>query len=541
MNAVRVSEVLRSRDCQIAGVVLAFVAVAAMNRYADGLWFQGDAPRHAANGLFWWDLLIARPRHPLEYAVSYYARYPVIAPATYPPLFYLLEGLAFAVFSPTPYVARALILVFAVVAGLYTLAWSRRWIDPLAGWTGAFLAFTPGMVVWSNTIMLNVPATALGLALLYYFRRWLATPRTKPFVLACIAAAALLLTYYPGVTAFAIVFAWAAFGRREMRFDRRLLWMGAAALLVAAPLGAAMLLAPVHTSRQLPTVGLMFQSATWTYYWMALPGLIGWPALTLGIAGCAAGLASRRWRAEASWLVTWIAVLVVTLSPLPARDPRYVLLAAPAFAIAGAVGIGCAARFLRELDSGWHAVLLAAALTAGVWSAGWVVVPQVSGVREIAMYLRERAPAEAVLYDGEYDGLFGFYVRALDPEFRRRVVLADRMLYYSGPSSTFRWVQTSNVASTDDVIALIRRQSGCRWVAIEVAGDRPWERGRRLLREAVHRPEFELVRSFPIVGAGTRRVDLYRVAGNIQPVAAIDLTFPSLSTRTFAHVVPVER
>jgi len=66
---------------------LALLIVAALNRQSDGLWFQGDAPRHAANGLFWWDLLTALPRDPIEYAVRYYARYPVIAPATYPPFF----------------------------------------------------------------------------------------------------------------------------------------------------------------------------------------------------------------------------------------------------------------------------------------------------------------------------------------------------------------------------------------------------------------------------------------------------------------------
>src|SRR5436305_1225069 len=98
---------LRSRGCQIIGVVLAFVFVAAINRHSDGLWFQGDAPRHAVNGLFWWDLLNALPRDPVQFAVRYYARYPVIAPVTYPPLFYVLEGLTFAIAGPSPFASRA--------------------------------------------------------------------------------------------------------------------------------------------------------------------------------------------------------------------------------------------------------------------------------------------------------------------------------------------------------------------------------------------------------------------------------------------------
>jgi hypothetical protein len=79
----------------------------------------------AVNGLFWWDLVHALPRDPVAYAVRYYARYPVIAPVTYPPLFYLVEGLAFAAFGSSPYVAKSLVLVFAIVAGLYTMAWAE--------------------------------------------------------------------------------------------------------------------------------------------------------------------------------------------------------------------------------------------------------------------------------------------------------------------------------------------------------------------------------------------------------------------------------
>ena len=56
----------------------------------------------------------------------------------------LVEGLAFAAFGPSPYVAKSVVLVFAMVAGLYTMAWTRRWIGEPAGWAGAFLAFIPG-------------------------------------------------------------------------------------------------------------------------------------------------------------------------------------------------------------------------------------------------------------------------------------------------------------------------------------------------------------------------------------------------------------
>ena len=495
MTDTRPSAWLPSRSCQIAGVVLAFVVAAALNRQSDGLWFQGDAPRHAVNGLFWWDLLKTFPRDPVDFAVRYYARYPVIAPATYPPLFYIVEGLAFAVSGPSPYAARFVVLLFAGIAGLYTMAWGRRWIGPLAGWTGAFLAFMPGILVWSNTVMLNVPATALGLASLYHFRRWLETTRIAQLVAAACFLTAVLLTYYPGASVLCILAVWALFRIRDLRLDRRLLWVASLSLIAIVPLLAAVLLAPVHTSRHLPTIGFLTKLTTWTFYWSVLPDVVGWPALVLGLAGCVAGVAIARWRTEVAYVAIWIAVLIAGLSLLPARDPRYILLAAPAFVVAAAIGVACAVRYLPSLHPAWPVAVLAAALAGGVWSAARIRVPQVSGFREIATYLQQRSPTEGVLYDGEYDGLFGFYVRALDPGFRQRVALADRLLYRYGPTTSFQWSQTSNVTSTGDVVNLLRTRSGCRWVAIEVSARPSSALGSRLLRQTVKRSEFELVRS----------------------------------------------
>jgi hypothetical protein len=541
MTNGRVSAWLSSRRWQAAGVVLAALLVATMNRQSDGLWFQGDAPRHAANGLFWWDLLRALPRDPVDYAVRYYARYPVIAPASYPPLFYILEGIAFAIFGPSPYVARFVVLLCAGVAGLYTMAWGRTWIDPLAGWSGAFLAFTPGMVLWSNAVMLNVPATAAGLASLYHFRRWLDTAERRQLASSVLFVTAGLLTYYPSASVLPVLAAWSLLHVRGLRFDRKLLWVVAAAVIAMVPLLAALLLAPVHTARHLPTLGFLSTPGTWTYYWRMLPAVIGRAALALGLAGCAAGFLVPRWRAETTYIVSWIAVLVAGLSLLPARDPRYLLLAAPAFVLAGAIGVVAVLGSPLILHPGRQAALLAAGLGAGLWSAAGVRVPNVTGFRELATYLRDAAPADAVLYDGDYDGIFGFYVRALDPGFERRVAPADKLLYQYGPTTTFAPVQTSKATTPGEVVSLLRSRCGCRWVAIEVSRRVDLPTGQRLLRDAVGGPDFELVRSFPITGAGERRVDLYRVVGAVVPFGAMDLAFPSFSEREFRHVAPITR
>ncbi len=542
MTVPDVERLLRSRVCQALAVALAVCLVAALHGRNDGLWFQGDAPRHAANGLFWWDLLWAMPADPVTYTVRYYARYPVIAPATYPPLFYVLEGFVFAVAGPSPYAARLLVLLFAGIAGLYTTAWARRWIGPGAGWAGAFLAFLPAVVTWSNAVMLNIPATALGMACLYHFRRWFEAPGRKHLVAAIAWFTALLLTYYQGASVVLVGFAWAVFMRRDSPF--RAIHLPSVAItgaIAIVPLALALYLAPVQMSRHLPSLATLGTATTWTFYWKALPGVVGSAALALGAVGLACGLLVPRWRVEAGYLVAWIGALLVGFTLLPAKNPRYILLLAPAFVLAAAIGLASVVKHLSAIRPGLRAAILAAGLGLGFWSAARVHVPAVSGFDEVAEYLRQQGPADAVLYDGHYDGLFGFFARASDPQFSRRIVRADKFLYEFGPTTTFQPVETASVTNVDDVLNAVRWRCGCRWVAVEVDPSARLRDPQRLLREAVTKAPFELAASFPITGSRVTRVDVYRVLGPIEPVTAIDLDFPAFSTRRFTHVLPITR
>ncbi len=542
MTVPDVERLLRSRVCQALAVALAVFLVAALHARNDGLWFQGDAPRHAANGLFWWDLLSAMPADPVTYTVRYYARYPVIAPATYPPLFYVLEGFVFAVAGPSPYAARFLVLLFAAIAGLYTMAWARRWIGPGAGWAGAFLAFLPGIVTWSNAVMLNIPATALGMACLYHFRRWFEAPGRKQRVAAIVSFIALALTYYQGASVVLVGLAWAVLMRRDSPVKAiRLPYLLIAGALAIVPLAVALFLAPVQMARHLPGLAQLGTATTWMFYWRALPGVVGSVALALGAIGIASGLLAPRWRAEAGYLAAWIGALVIGFSLLPAKNPRYILLVAPAFILAVAIGLATVVKHLPAIRPGLRAAMLAAGLALGFWSAARVHVISVSGFREVADYLRQHGPADAVLYDGHYDGLFGFFVRASDPRFSRRIVRADKFLYEFGPTTTFRPVETASVSSVDDVLAAVRSRCGCRWVAVEVDPSARLRDSQRLLREAVTQAQFELAASFPITGSKVTRVDVYKVLGAVEPVTSIDLEFPAFSNRPFNHVVPITR
>jgi hypothetical protein len=178
-----------------------------------------------------------------------------------------------------------------------------------------------------------------------------------------------------------------------------------------------------------------------------------------------------------------------------------------------------------------------ALLALQVYLAANYRVLSVKGYREVTSFLAGVAPDEPVLYDGFYDGVFTFYVRAGDAQFRRRVVAGHKLLY---TYSMFPgWRQQDFAKSPEEVIDLLRRRGGSRWLAIEMGKETDKVASMRYLRQAVKTPAFDLVRSFPISAYQTERVDVYRFNLPVAEVDEVDLPFPVLGQDVKYRVRPI--
>jgi hypothetical protein len=510
-----------------------------LHRDNDGLWYQGDSPRHAANGIFWKDFLLALPANAKDYALRYYARYPAISPIAYPPAFYLLEAALFGLFGPSPYVAKGLVLAFALLAALYT------------GWGGALVLLLPGVVRWSHAVMLNVPAFALGVGALYHARLWLDAPGGSPTARRQLALTTVLglltfLTYYPGGVVALIIAAWMiALGRWQLMFSRGgLLLVAGAALLFLAVLLLARRWAPIHLNWAVPASSRVWEASNWTYYPRHANEVFNpLPAALAGV-GLIAGVVSRRWRRETLLLLTWLLVLYAFFSFVPAKEPRYVLLACTPLTCLSVIALFSLAQGCGMLLPAWAravpsvplvAVLTLAAVQA--WLASQVRILSVNGFEEATLFLRQVAPAEPVFYDGAHDGVFIFYVRALDPGYCQRVVLGSKLLYASAVVPG--WQLQQFASSPQEMVEVLRERGGCRWLAIEIGGFSQSVGPAQFLREAVQGPEFELIRTFPIDSPNVDRLEVYRFRLPVQTPDEVDLPFPSLGGESHYHVRPI--
>ncbi|MGQ0633379.1 MAG: hypothetical protein ACT4QC_02115 [Planctomycetaceae bacterium] len=529
---------------QTALVVAAWVYLCGLFSDNDGLWLQGDAPRHALNGLFWKDFLLSGALDPRTYALRYFARYPAVCPNLYPPGFYFFEAAVFGVCGTSPFVAKGLVLAFALLAGLYTMAWLRRWIDPAAGGAAALLLLSPGLTTWSHAIMLNVPALAVGLAALYHARRTLELPAgnaARWHLNAAAAFSTLSIVIYPmtGLVVF-VALAWlAAMGRWELLARRQTLCLFFISAVVLAPLAYAVFRwAPQQLNQARPHLVSFDDRWSWRYYFAALPRVLDGPMVVLAASGLLIGFLQRRWRQETICLSLWIGVCYVVLSLIWAKDARYLLLVCPALICLATIALVSLAEWIStRVPKALPRVVLVSSLAVFILLEGWLAhgryIPSVSGLRDVAEFVRQIAPAEAVIYDGRHNGVFTYYTRAGDPNFRQQVVRGDRLLI------------ANQVRDSDpEAVKAILAESGCRWVVVEFgthSGKTPLT---RTLRQVLQAGEFVRVRSFPMTGAeaSLQRVDVFEVREPQGLVAELPVTLESPPGATGPVTVrPIQR
>jgi hypothetical protein len=539
----------RSLLGQVLGIVLVWAFLVILHAHNNGLWYQGDSPRHAGNGIFWRDFLLHFPVSPFSFALGYFARYPVISPTLYPPVFYLIEAVAFSVFGISPFIAKEVVLSFALLAALYMMLWLRYGVGPQTGWGGALLLLQPGVIVWSNAVMLNVPSMALGLAALYHGRRLLDMPRSPQLYLTAIFGVLAILTYVPTGMIVFVLLAWILVECRGAVFGQLRTWIvaGLAALALTPWAVITIKWAPDRigmVSGSAYHTSLPFAEAQWWLsYLTSFPQLMTDWALALAAAGAILGLLSRRWRREVMLALIWIVVCYIGFSCIYVREPRYILLLVPPLILLSVVALTAGFERLSALFGKSPAWAMPAALSvligAHLLAAPQVHVPAVRGMRQVVAFIAREAPDQRVFYEGKYDGVFSFYLRAGDRKMRQSVTLGSKLLYATAVDPSLELIKM--VTSPQDVVAAFRSRCGCRWLVVES----PWENKEpapdRYLRQALGGPEFKLVRSFPFhrPRPGPGYINVYRFLPPIKTPQQQKLRFPILGNDKVYRVAPI--
>ncbi|MGH6968657.1 MAG: ArnT family glycosyltransferase, partial [Stellaceae bacterium] len=384
----------------IVGAAGALLATAPLG--GDFAW--SDAPRHALDGAFIKDLIVALPRHPVAWAEDYYLQYPALSILFYPPLFYVFEAVAFAVLGVTQFAAQAMIAVFYALLGLGLYRLTRLWTSRPAALGAALMVMgAPEFALWGRQVMLDVPATAWLVWGVYAFARFLRFDRGRDLAMASVLLLAALYTKYNVVFIAAVLLLTLVAARgRTLIGDRRLRWTAASAVIGAMPaiallltFGSANLQSAADLTGELPR----WSFAAWSFYAGLLPQIVGWPVLGLAIAGLGLLIAGRipALKGWPAWLLLgWAFVGYAFFTAIAVREPRHLMTAVPPLAILAACALD---QVLPRRVGG------IIALAVGVGVLGWTVatdpVPTVTGYKPMADYVADTVPTNArVLFSG---------------------------------------------------------------------------------------------------------------------------------------------
>jgi hypothetical protein len=498
----------RVRDNRILLAVLAIsVACIAHGIRVGEFNINVDETLHAMTGVFVLDFFRDLPlSHPVQYAYTYYAHYPALSGILHwPPLFYMVEGLVFALLGPSVESARITVLLFALT-GIYF------WFQLVKGlqdeWTAAvsslMVALLPSMLLYEKAVMLEIPALTMAVAAIYFWVRYLREERVKHLYCFAVSVALAFLIKYtivflaPFCLLTALMF-------KKWRLVLRWHVLGALAAIIVPIAPYYYLFFKLHWStiaKHMP-VQQSGNVAALTYYGTASLALLGWPLLLLSLAG----MVTARWWDKSQGTKVMLALIVccyLTFTGWGDKEPRYVLFLVPGFAYF-ASGVLLAARWPRPMRilCRCAAVVVAVSCVAVGWS---YQRPYVAGYAAVAQRITSLSDRGMILYDANIPGNFIFFLRAHDPN--RHFVVLRKLIYVSRMKQEGGSVEL--VHSHEQVLDLISRY-GIRYIIVSEQSE--LEVGvQQVLREVLKEPQFRLLGHFPIesnAAAWSDRLGLY--------------------------------
>jgi hypothetical protein len=444
--------------CFLVLAAIILIRYLALPKNGDIEW--SDASRHALNGVFILDFAKGMPfRHPTEFAYDYYRQWPALTILFYPPLFYVVLALTYAVFGVSEASALLVELGFLLLLAWGAYRLSRNWLDPLPSLaTTLLLIGAPDLAYWGQQIMLDIPAYAILIWAAEFLVRYMKNESRAGLFAAVVCTVAAVYTKYNAIF-FGAVIAIAVLHVRGWRALRD------ATVLQAAALGGVLLLPAVaiffvfghynlEQAAAVPGSAARWSASGLTYYARTLPSVLSWPTVVLA---CLYVLALPFFPAlRLPWgdgvlLSGWVVSGFIFYSVISLKEPRDILFITYPFALSAVLVVErtVAQLTLRRI------ILVVVAVGVGASTLVTRPPPFVTGMRKAAQVVAQLAPPETnVGFWGTLDGTFIFAMRAYSGRRDLGVVRLDKLLF-SNLTVAFERGFTENVMTPEQITDLL--------------------------------------------------------------------------------------
>ena len=493
-----------------AGLLLLAVAVFLLFKTSPraGDFWWSDAPRHAMDGVFYYDLARNLPiGHLKEWAMDYYIQYPAITVLFYPPLFAVSEALFFSLFGVSHNTAQVTVSFFllATAYGAYFL--TRRWVGPVTAFSIALLFIgTPAMALWARQVMLEAPAFAFLLWGSYFFFRYLDSTKARDLYWTVGLVLAAIYTKQSTIFVAPVYLLTLYFAFRGNLFRRQEFWRATVLSCVGVvPLAIFTWLWGRLNVQQTVGGDWVENSRTtlsgWLYVARQWPRQMGWTVLALAVVYCLGAVVEKKWRLPRPamfFFVAWVIVGYGFFTLIALKVERYTIFLIFPLVVFSLVAV---VRCLPSRISPFAAAALAVATFTHTLVADHV--PWVSGYRAAAQYVCSIAPpGSVVLFSGQRDGSFIFNVRTLPGCKNLTVIRSDKLLLLVHEDRRLFGVKELGI-SENQFEAMLGRY-GVRYAVVE---PNFWNdlQSMQMLVRVLHHDQFKLLTTVPV--GGNREMD----------------------------------
>jgi hypothetical protein len=392
-----------------------------------------DAPRHALNGAFLLDFVRDHPLHdPAGYAYNYYAQYPALTILFYPPLFYVVLAIFYALFgvSQTVAIAAECVCYAALAIGSYRLA--RFWLGSLPAFGAALILIAaPEIAYWGRQVMLEIPSFALLVWSAVFFMRYQREDRIVWLYLAAVLAVLGAYTKLTAIFILLVYFIILLHGQGTKLFRNKHSYIIAVLTIIGlVPLAVLTLKFGQANMQSVSGISDSEVSRTtlagWLWYARQMPAQLGWPALLAALLGLASvAIAPGRIR-EHLFPLLWLGVGYLFFSAIDLKEARHSVFLLFPLALLAASGVTFVLRKQPMLANG---LLIAVGVATLGWTMFFRPVQYVAGYRELSDYVARAAPKNAVVvFSGYRDGSFIYAMRTHEERRDISIVRSDKLL-----------------------------------------------------------------------------------------------------------------
>lgn len=400
--------------------------------------FNNDETRHVMTGVFFRDLFIDLPiGHLRDYVVNYYLQYPALGLLIWPPMFYVIEGMAMMAFGTSFLFAKILIVGFACLSLYYLFRLSLLTHGLLtASLATVFMAISPLFFQYSQLVMLEIPTLAFAMASLYHFNLFLEGGKKQDIIFSGMACAFAMLTRFDALFLLPTFLALVLLRKQPfILFRKEVLLTFFLCLLFISPFYAATAIEFGKSHMQAIGTGTAPGSThflallNFIYYPKAVPEQMGWSLTLLLVIGALSFLLHFSRKNMRQWLPFFALALFtyVTFTPMAELGPRHTIYWVPALSVFATAPI----NLLFRLRLKFFGILLAClCLIATAYGTLRKEVPFLIGYEEAAKYVLDSTKTSPYcLFDNFLNGNLIYQIRRHDSKRRLSVLRGDKLFY----------------------------------------------------------------------------------------------------------------